>query len=360
MKKKVLSMLLAAVLLIGLTACGGSSSSVSGSSASSSAASAGSTQGTSSASGGSTKAIPIKVATYYADAHPSSIALEEVFKPMVEEGTEGRYVVEIYGNNALGGEAEFNEGVKLGTIEMCLTGNIMGDQFPALYAADFPWLMDSVQQASEICNNPELLAMFQEAFNQVNMTCLGLSVNGNRCISNNKHPINQLSDLQGIKLRLPEAAHYVSNFKYLGATTVTMSLSEVFTALQQGTIDGQENPPTTLLTNGWYEVQPYLAITNHQISMNFFNVNTNFFNSMSDADKAVLQDAVTAFVARQLELYTVGMENDVKALEEHGVEVTYPDRDEFKAAGSQVIDDYCEKYPEFKAAVEVVHRLQGV
>lgn len=302
---------------------------------------------------------PLKIATYYADAHPTSIALAEVFKPMVDEGTQGRYEVEIYGNNALGGEAEFNEGVKTGTIEMCVTGNIMGDQFPALYGADFPWVFDDVAQASKVNNNPEVMAFYQKAFDSVNMTCLGLSINGNRCISNNQHPINKLADLKGIKLRLPEAAHYVSNFKYLGATTVTMGLSEVFTALQQGTIDGQENPPTTLLTNGWYEVQPYLAMTNHQISMNFVNVNTQFYNSMSDADKKVLQDAVTAFVAKQLELYLAGMESDVKALQEHGVEVTYPDREEFKAAGSQVIVDYREKYPDFDAVMNKIEELKA-
>lgn len=354
MKKRVLSLILAGVMMLSLAACGGSSSSSSDSSSSSNSSSSSSTSDS-----GSTKSIPLKVATYYADTHPTSIALEEVFKPMVDEGTEGRYTVELYGNNALGAEAEFNEGVKMGTIEMCITGNIMGDQYPVLYASDFPWLFDDVAQSSEINNNPEIVAMYQEAFDQCGMTCLGLSINGNRCISNSVHPINQLSDLQGIKLRLPEAAHYVANFKALGATTVTMGLSEVFTAMQQHTIDGQENPPTTLLTNGWYEVQPYLAITNHQISMNFVNVNTNFYNSMSDEDKAVLQEAATAFVERQLELYLEGMDSDVEALIEHGVEVTYPDRTEFKEAGSVVIDEYCEKYPEFKAVVEKVRELQG-
>ena len=351
MKKKVLSLVLAGIMMLSLAACGGSQSGSASSSSGSSSAASGSS--------GSAKAIPLKVATYYADSHPTSVALAEVFKPMVEEGTEGRYTVELYGNNALGGEAEFNEGVKMGTIEMCITGNIMGDQFPALYAADFPWLFDDVKQSSEISNNPDVLALYQKAFDQCGMTCLGLSINGNRCISNNVHPINKLADLQGIKLRLPEAAHYVANFKALGATTVTMGLSEVFTALQQHTIDGQENPPTTLLTNGWYEVQPYLAITNHQISMNFVNINTNFYNSMSDADKEALQKAVDAFVAKQLELYLAAMENDIAALKEKGVEVTYPDREEFKAAGSVVIDEYCEKYPEFKEAVELVRSLQG-
>ncbi|MGE4484406.1 MAG: TRAP transporter substrate-binding protein [Oscillospiraceae bacterium] len=348
MKKRFLSLLLAVLMVVTLAACASSNSG------------SGTTSGTASGStSSSTKSIPLKIATYYADSHPTSVALAEVLKPMIDEGTEGRYTVELYGNNALGAEAEFNEGVKMGTIEGCITGNIMGDQFPALYASDFPWLFDDVEQSSVVNNDPKMKAIYQDAFDQCNMTLLGLSINGNRCISNNVHPINSLADLKGIKLRVPEAAHYVANFKALGATTVTMSLSEVFTALQQGTIEGQENPPTTLLTNGWYEVQPYLAITNHQISMNFVVLNTDFYNSMSEADQAVVQEACNAFVAKQLELYLKAMNDDLVTLEGKGVEITYPDRTEFKTAGSVVIDDYCTKYPEFATAVEQVRELQG-
>jgi len=339
--KKLLSLILASIMVLSLVACGGSDSS----------------GGKEEAKADSGKATPIKVATYYAESHPTSKALEQVFKPMLEEKTEGRYTVELYHNSALGGEAEFNEGVKMGTIEMCVTGNIMGDQYPALYASDFPWVFDDVEQASYVSNHPDMIAMFQEAFDNCNMTCLGVSVNGNRCISNNKHPINKLEDLKGIKLRLPEVAHYVANFNALGATTVTMAMTEIFTALQQGTIDGQENPPTTLLANGWYEVQDYLAITNHQIAMNFVNVSTKFFNSMSEADQQALRDTVDAFVAKQLELFLVAMEEDIKTLEEAGLEISYPEREEFKAAGSVVIDDFRAKYPEFDTAMKRVDEL---
>ena len=111
MKKRVLSLLLAAMMVVPMVACGGDTST------------GGATGGD---TGGATgDSIPLKVATYYADTHPTSIALEEVFKPMIDEGTEGRYTVELYSNNGLGSETEFNEGVSLGTIECCITGNLM-------------------------------------------------------------------------------------------------------------------------------------------------------------------------------------------------------------------------------------------
>lgn len=340
MKKRILSLVLAGAMMLTLAACGGSSSEEGG-------------------GGGSADPIPLKVANYYADSHPTNVALNEVFKPMVEEATEGRYTVEIYSNNALGSETEFNEGVSLGTIEMCITGNLMADRYPALYAADFPWVFDDVQQASEICNNEEIQQIFADALAQSNYVLRGCSINGNRCISNNVHPINTLADLQGIKLRVPTVSHYVKNFQAMGASVVTMAMTEIFTALQQGTIEGQENPPSTLLANGWYEVQDYLAMTNHQIAMNFVLINDKFYNSMSAEDQAALDEACYAFVDKQLELFLVAMEEDVKTLEEYGLEVSYPDREEFKEAGSVVIDEYRSEYPEFDAVMEKIEALQA-
>ena len=342
MKKRILSLVLAGVMMLSLAACGGSSSE----------------EGGGEGGGGSANAIPLKVANYYADTHPTAIALAEVFKPMIDEGTEGRYTVELYNNSGLGSETEFNEGVSLGTIECCVTGNLMADRYPALYAADFPWVFDSVEEASAVCNDPEILQVFQDALIQSHYILRGCSINGNRCVSNNVRPINSLADLKGLKLRLPTVSHYVRNFELLGAAPVTMPMTEIFTALQQGTIEGQENPPSTLLANGWYEVQDYLAMTNHQIAMNFVLFNEDFYNSMSAEDQAVVDEASAAFVERQLELFLQAMVDDVATLEEHGLEVTYPDREEMKAAGSGVIDEYRAEYAAFAevmTAIEALH-----
>ena len=344
MKKRILSLILAVGMMTALAACGGSTGDSTGDSA-----------------GGDTseaKGIPLKVATYYADTHPTSIALEEVFKPMIDEGTEGRYTVELYSNNGLGSETEFNEGVSLGTIECCVTGNLMADRYPALYAADFPWVFDSVEEASAVCNDPEIQQIFQDALIQSHYILRGCSINGNRCVSNNVRPINSLADLKGLKLRLPTVSHYVINFELLGAAPVTMPMTEIFTALQQGTIEGQENPPSTLLANGWYEVQDYLAMTNHQIAMNFVLFNEDFYNSMSAEDQAVVDEACEAFVQKQLELFLQAMVDDVETLQEYGLEVTYPDREEMKAAGSGVIDEYRSEYPEFDDIMTKIEALQ--
>jgi TRAP-type C4-dicarboxylate transport system substrate-binding protein len=300
----------------------------------------------------------LRIATYFGDSHPTSKALAEVFKPLFEDATDGRYKVELYGNNTLGNEEEFTKAVMAGEAEMCIASTVLGSQYPALCAADFPWLFDDVEQASKICNDPEVVALFQEAFDNTGMTCLGLSVNGNRCISNNVRRIESLADLKGLRIRVPNAFQYVSNFEMLGVSTVEMEMDEVMPAILANEIDGQENPPTTLLTSSFYTVQPYLAMTDHQISMNFINVNTDFYNSMSEADREALHVAAEVFIEKQLADYLESLDGSLQVLSGHGVTITYPDRREFKVAAGGIVLDFCGQYPEFNAVASKILSLQ--
>lgn len=304
-------------------------------------------------------AIPIKVANYFAEGHPINVALEEVFKPMIEEKTDGRYVVEIYPNNVLGAEKEFMEAVKLGTVEVGIAGVILSEQFPKLKVINFPWVFDDLEQAYNVLNDPEISAEIYDGIDSAGIVGRGMVVNGVRAISNSKRPINTLEDCNGLKLRLPEVQHFVDGGKALGFNVVTMAMSEIFTALQQGVIDGQDNPPTTLLTSGWYEVQEHLAITKHQISFDWIAVNNKFYNSMSADDQAVFDAACAAYRDAELKMYMEAEERDIKALEDKGVKVTYPDRTTFKAAGETVIQDYCNRYPEFDAILKAIRAKEA-
>ncbi len=348
MKKRLMAMLLAAMMVLSLAACGSSGS----------GESKPADDGSKTEAPADVKAIPIKIANYYADTHPLNKVLNEVFKPMIEEGTEGRYVVEVYPNNTLGAEGEFTEGTKMGTIESCIAGVMLSDQYPALKVINFPWVFDDVESASEILNSEEVSSVIADTMLDANLVCKGFVINGARAISNNVRPINTLADCKGIKIRVPEVSHFVSNAKALGFNPVTMSMSEIFTALQQGVIEAQENPPTTLLTSGWYEVQPYLAITNHQISLDWIAFNKTFYEGLSDADRAVIDEACAATVEAELKAYIESAEADIATLEEKGVEVTYPDRAQFKEAGSVVIDEFCDQYPEFKEIIETVRSME--
>lgn len=326
-------------------ACSGSSKPA-GSAASSAPAS-------SSAAGG--KQVVLKLANYYAESHPQNVALKEKFKPMLEKAANGTIKVELYPNNQLGAEKEFTEGVKAGTIEMGILGTLMSDKYQILKVAEFPFLFDNVDQGYKILsdNLPEIT----KDMSKEGIKVLGVSVNGVRAVSNSKKPVNSLDDMKGMKMRIPQNNMYIEMGKALNWNITTMALSEVFTSLQQKVIDGQENPPTTVLANGWNEAQKYLAITDHCIAFNYVSVNEKFFNSLSKEQQDALTAAVKAFTDEEVKLYKEAAKKDIETLKSKGMEITYPDRESFKKA---VFGVYDKLIGTDKATQDMVKKIQDL
>lgn len=314
------------------------------------------------AGGASDGAKVIKVAHYYAESHPLNIALNEIFKPMVEEESGGRFQVQIYPNNTLGAEKEFMEATKLGTVEMCIAGNTISDQFPKFKIINFPWVFSDIDLSYAVLSDPDIQhSIFDDALS-VNMVGKGFVLNGVRAVSNNVRPINTVADCKGIKLRLPEVSQFVDNGHALGFNVVTMSMSEIFTALQQGVIDGQENPPTTLLTSGWYEVQKYLSMTNHQITYDWIAFSKQFWDSLTPEDQALLEKACKAFADAEVEMYKEGEASDIQKLKDNGVtvnEISEENMVEFRAVGDSVIQKYADELPEFNEILTQVRAKEA-
>lgn len=345
MKKRVLALLAIITLLAAIIA---------GCSSAPAAPSAPAASGGAAAPAPAANATVIKIAHYFADTHPNEIALLNVFKPQIEKNSNGRFVVETYPNNTLGAEKEFTEATRLGTVEACLASQMISNQFPIIKVANFPWIFDDVELGWKIMNSDDIR---NEIFTKIADSGLigqAFVVNGVRAISNSVRPINSLADCKGLKLRMPESDHFVDNGKALGFNVVSMAMSEIFTGLQQGVIDGQENPPTTLLTSGWYEVQKYVALVTHQISYDWIAISKTLWDKLPDADKKIIKDASIATSEEQLKLYVAANEADIKTLQEKGLQITRPDRAEFKAAGETVVQKYMGLYPDFKYIVEKV------
>ena len=304
----------------------------------------------------------IKVAHYYAENHPLNIALTEIFKPMVEEESEGRFQVQIYPNNTLGAEKEFMEATKLGSVEMCIAGNTISDQFPKFKIINFPWVFSDIDLSYAVLSDPEIQeSIFNDALS-VNMVGKGFVLNGVRAVSNNIRPINTVADCRGIKLRLPEVSQFVDNGQSLGFNVVTMSMSEIFTALQQGVIDGQDNPPTTLLTSGWYEVQKYLSLTNHQITYDWIAFSKQFWDSLTPEDQDLLERACKAFADAEIEMYKESEAVDIQTLIDYGVivnEISDENLAEFKAIGDTVIQKYADELPAFNEILMQVREKEA-
>jgi tripartite ATP-independent transporter DctP family solute receptor len=278
---------------------------------------------------GADKQVTIKLANYFAISHPQNIALEKAFKPTLESGSKGSLTVNFYPDNQLGSEKEFIDGIRLGSIQMGIIGIMLGEKYPTMKLGEFPYLFDNVDLGYKILNE-HLDELTGDLLKGEGMRALGVTVNGVRAISNSKRPINSPADAKGIKLRIPQVSMYTVMGKALGFNVVTMPYGEIFTALQTGVVDGQENPPTTVLASGWYEVQKYIALTDHCIAYNYVVVNERFYQSLSEENKKALKAAVDAYAALELKLYKEAMQKDIDTLKSKGVAFTTPERKPFK------------------------------
>jgi tripartite ATP-independent transporter DctP family solute receptor len=281
------------------------------------------------------KGSRFKIADFYAADHSMNRALRQVFVPKVEAYTEGRIAVSVHDNSSLGSEKELTEGVRLGTIEMGVTGGLLSASLPKLALLELPYVFTDYAHAWRMLDGSigrELAAEFEKA----GIVILAWVGNGFRAISNGVRPINTLADTSGIRMRMPENKVYIETGKALGFSVVTMPFGEVFTALSQKVVDGQDNPPPTVLASKFYEVQEHLAISNHIFSYGAISINKSLWMGLGDADKQGLRKAAQEAAVVQREMLESDAKANVAKLAELGMKVTHPDIVAFQKATEPV------------------------
>jgi len=257
------------------------------------------------------------------------------FKELVEARSNGRIKVEHFPGGQLGADRDIQEGVQLGTIEAGLSSSpvvSLNDYFKLL---DAPYLFVSREHVSKVLDG-EIGEKLAKPLEEVGIKHLGYWENGFRQITNNVRPINVPADLKGIKLRTPESPVRMTTFKTYGANPVPMPFTEVFGALQQGIIDGQENPLATIYQASLHEVQKYLSLTGHVYSPVHLLMNKDLFDSMPADLQKILVDA-----GKEVAVYTrqLGAENDAKladVMADAGVQVNQADVSAFVEASKPV------------------------
>jgi len=205
----------------------------------------------------------IKVGTITAESHPDCILMNEVFKKYVEEQSEGRIKVELYPNAQLGGDREMAEAVQVGILQIALPVVSVTSSFEKSFnVVEMPYLFTTRESAFKALDG-DLGQELDRRLLKTGMMNLGYYENGFRHITNNKGPIHSPADLKGVKIRTMEVPPHITFFKKLGANPTPMSFGELYTALQQGTVDAQENPLAIINESRLYEVQKYISLTGH-------------------------------------------------------------------------------------------------
>lgn len=255
MKKKINRILFAALALVLSASALAGCSSKSGGNASEAGSQA----------SGSGKSYVIKFANVVADDHPYNLGANFFKETLEKNAKDAGYdvTVEIYSNSALGGERELAESMQLGTLDMALIPGCASSFNPMFGLIDLPYLFESKEVAYAVLDGEigkEIAADMPETSQ---LRLLAYWENGFRNMTNSRREINTPEDVAGITTRVPENEVYVSFFSELGANVVTMSFSELYTALQQKAVDGQENPTALIATNKLYETQKYMSLTEH-------------------------------------------------------------------------------------------------
>lgn len=293
----------------------------------------------------------IKIANYFPPAHPQNIALREKFKPLLEEKTKGAFKVEIYDNNQLGSEKDFINGVSMGTIEMCVAGLLQAEMLPRLKIPEFPYLFRDFDHAMKVLNGP-IGEEISKGMIEKGTRPLAWNVNGFRVISNSKHPIKSLADTRDIKLRVPTNSIFIDGLQAVGFNTVSMPMPELFSALQQKIVDGQENPAPTLLTSGWYEAQKYLTISNHILGPNVVMISEKFWATLTPDQQKIFKEVTMEFAKYEVDVMKKFEPESIATLKTKGIQVDeLTDRPEWEKAVQSVYEKWYKQYPDFKDIV---------
>ncbi len=266
-------------------------------------------------------------------------------KEKLEAQTEGRISVEIYPNAELGGDEELCESVAMGIIQMALPStSVITAYNERIGILDMPYLFTSAQAAFNALDGA-LGDQIDEWIKDSGFVSLGYIYNGPRSTTNNKHPLYTPDDLAGLKMRVMNSPVFITMYNTLGANATPMSFSELYTGLQQNVVDGQENPPTLIYASGFQQVQKYLTMDAHV--HNFLPILTNqeWLESLSEEDRAILEQCCAEFVTEQRETELADNEDIVSKLEAEGMEVNYLTDEQYQA----FVDKVQPMYDQYKA-----------
>ena len=262
------------------------------------------------------------------------------FADLVAERSNGNIVIDVFSNDTLAG-GNSTKGVEyiavggsdLGAYATCVLANLE----PKMSVATLPWSFTSYQQAREVIDSTGG-AYYSELLAAKGITYLGSFHNGFRQLTNSKHPVTTPEDMKGLKIRVPGSAVYMSVFKALGASPTAMSWSEVFTAIQQGTIDGQENGCSVTKSAKMDEIQQYMTIWNYSYENDLFVANTKVWENLEEKTQQLLQECATESCEWGRDRLEAEEDELIKGFQDEGMQVEILTEDQLQAFKDAVAD----------------------
>jgi tripartite ATP-independent transporter DctP family solute receptor len=296
----------------------------------------------------------LKLATVTPDHHAYTRGAQE-FARLVEEGTGGDVLIKVYGGGQLGkGERELLEGLQLGTIDLAVTATGPVSNFNEdMGVVDLPFLFTGNEQVDKVLDGPIGRSLL-DGLEKADIKGLAFFENGFRNFTNSKRPLTKPEDFVGLKFRTMENPVHLASVRQLGAQAVPMSWGEVYTSLQTGVIDGQENPVAIVYAFKLSEVQKYLSLTGHFYSPAPLSMSLKKFNALKPEYQQVVLDAALKAAAYERNLIRDNEAKQLAALKEQGMVVSEVDKAAFVEAMAPVYEQFGKKYPGWQAVLEQI------
>ena len=275
------------------------------------------------------------------------------FEELVEERTEGKVNIEIFPNASLGDERTLLEGMQIGTVDMgVITNGPVANFVEEMAVFELPFLFPSPEAAYSVLDGPigqELLDKLAD----VNLKGLAYAERGFRNLTNSERAVNSPEDLDGLRIRVMENPVYTDTFRELGANAIPMAWTEALTAMQQGTIDGQENPVNVIHSFKLDETQNYMTLSRHTYAPAIFVMGMPAWNQLPEAAQAVLEEAAQEAAEHERQVNADMEAEQLAALREAGMEINdAPDMEAFQAAVAPVYEKYGEQFGDYLPRIQ--------
>ena len=287
----------------------------------------------------------IKFAFQNQKEHPQAQGAQK-FADLVAAKTNGRIAVKLFPGGTLGGDLQTVSALQGGTVEMTvLNAGILSAQTKEFGIYDFPFLFASPQEADAVTDGPfgkKLLDKLQAK----NLVGLGYWELGFRNLTNSKKPLTKAEDIAGLMIRVIQSPIYIDMFNALGANAVPMPFPELYTAMEQKAVDGQENPFSTILSSKFAEVQKHLTITRHMYNPQAVIVSKKFWDSLNPADQKAVTEAMAEATTFQRSVSRSQADVALDELKKAGMQVTEfspAEVDKLRAKVKPVVEKHSDK-----------------
>ena len=329
MMKRVFSAMLAGLMMLSLAACGGENQT---------------TEDNDSVVGENEEIRTLSFGHAQSDTHLFNTTVEK-FRDSLEEKSNGTMTVEIFANGTLGDEREMAESLQMGTLDMCISAVATLSAFDSdLDVFNFPYLFENTDHAYNVLMGDLGFELFQNLEENSGIKYLGQVDLGFRSMTNNDRPINAPADCQGLRMRTLQSSICVEALGTLGIDAVSMSFGELFTALQTGAVDGQENPISVIYSSRFYEVQKYLSLTEHLYPVSPILISMQTWDSLNEEQQNWVSEAMNEALDWEWKESPAEIDDMLKELAENGMEINEVDKTPFIDATQIVYENHKDQY----------------